>query len=284
MDASAAQQAREELLECWEQAAPRWASQATRVRDTGMPASMWMIDHLALQPGHRVLELAAGPGDTGFLAAELIQPGGTLICSDAAPAMLDVARERARALGIDNVEFSRLQLEWIDLPTAAVNAVLCRWGLMFAIDPSAAAREMRRVLRQDGRLAVAVWDAPDHNPWATVPQRALVELGHLEPPDPSGPGMFTLASPQRLMDLLEDAGFVEVVVDGVELPRHYDDVDSYVQETAELSNIFGRHWRELDDVQRAAVRERMASLAEPFTAGSGRLEMPGRSLVAAASA
>lgn len=283
MDDSAVQRRREEMLESWDQAAPRWASQAARVRDTGMPASMWMIDQLALQPGHRVLELAAGPGDTGFLAAELIRPGGALICSDAAPAMLDVARERARALGVDNVEFSLLQLEWIDLPTAAVNAVLCRWGLMFAIDPSAAVREMRRVLRRDGRLAVAVWDAPERNQWATVSQRALIDLGHLEPPDPAEPGMFALASPERLDDLLGDAGFVEVVVDGVELPRRYDDVDAYVREMAELSNIFGRHWRELGDEERAAVRDRIAALAEPFTDGRGRLELPGRSLVAAAS-
>ena len=79
-----------------------------------MPVSTWMIDHLALQPGMRVLELAAGPGDTGFLAAELIKPGGMLISSDATEAMLEIARGRARQMGIDNVEFRQLELEWID--------------------------------------------------------------------------------------------------------------------------------------------------------------------------
>ena len=83
-----------------------------------------------LGPGQRVLELAAGPGDTGFMAARLIEPGGTLICSDAVAGMLDVARERAEEQGIDNVEFKQLQLEWIDLPTASVDVVLCRWGVM----------------------------------------------------------------------------------------------------------------------------------------------------------
>src|SRR5580704_14753451 len=100
----------------WESAAQGWGNRADRVRAWGMPVSVAMIDALALQPGQRVLELAAGPGDTGFMAAELVAPGGTLICSDGAEAMLEVARQRAAAQGISNVEFRLLDLEWIDLP------------------------------------------------------------------------------------------------------------------------------------------------------------------------
>jgi ubiquinone/menaquinone biosynthesis C-methylase UbiE len=85
-----------------------------------------MVNGLGLRPGDRVLELAGGPGDTGFMAAELIAPGGTLISSDGAEAMLAIARERAAAHGLTNVEFKQLELEWIDLPTADVDAVLCR--------------------------------------------------------------------------------------------------------------------------------------------------------------
>ncbi len=87
-----------------------------------------MIEHAGLQPGQTVLELAAGPGDTGFLAAPLIAPGGTLISSDASAGMLDVARERAQEQGIENVEFKQLQLEWIDMTAASVDVILCRWG------------------------------------------------------------------------------------------------------------------------------------------------------------
>src|SRR6202035_3028763 len=147
-----------------------------------------MVGELTLEPGQRVLELAAGPGDTGFLAAKRISPGGTLISSDASEAMLDIARERARELGVDNVEFVQLQLEWIDLETASVDAALCRWGLMLLVDPAAAAQEIRRVLRPGGRFATAVWGAPEDNPWATTPTRALIELGHAQPPDRDAPG------------------------------------------------------------------------------------------------
>ncbi len=129
--------------------------------------------------------------------------------------MLDVARARAAAAGIENVEFRQLELEWIDLPTASVDAVLCRWGIMLIVDPEAAAQEIRRVLRAGGRAALAVWDGAERNPWATIPGQALIVLGHAQPPDPDAPGMFALAAPGRLQELLETAGFVEVSVEPV---------------------------------------------------------------------
>src|SRR6185312_85561 len=179
---------RAEILGRWERAATGWGAHAERMREFGMPVSAWMIDHAGLQPGQRVLELAAGPGDTGFLAAELIRPGGGMLLStDAAETMLEVARGRASELAIANVEFKRIELEWIDLETASVDAVLCKWGLMFAVDPEAALREARRVLRPGGRIALAAWDEPPLNDWATIPTRALVELGHATPPDPDAP-------------------------------------------------------------------------------------------------
>jgi ubiquinone/menaquinone biosynthesis C-methylase UbiE len=230
------------------------------------------------------LELAAGPGDTGFLAAELIHPGGTLICSDAAEAMLGVARARARELGSRNVEFKRLELEWIDLPTASVDAVLCRWGLMLSVDPGAALQEARRVLRPGGRIALAVWDRPERNPWATIPQRTLLELGHTPAPDPNAPGMFALADAARLQEMLESAGFVEVLVERLELGRAYGGVEEFIEETSDLSRFFAEATQALSDEERAAVAERIRALAEPFTAADGSVRLPGRSLVAAASA
>ncbi len=131
--------------------------------------------------------------------------------------MVEIARSRAAKLGISNVEFRQLELEWIDLPTASVDAVLCRWGLMLLVDPDAAAQEIRRVLRAGGKAALAVWDLAARNPWATIPSQTMIALGHSEPPDPTAPGMFSLAAPGRLQGLLETAGFTEVIVKPVAL-------------------------------------------------------------------
>ncbi len=275
---------RAEMRDRWQRAASGWGRRAERLRDFGMPVSTWMIEHLSLQPGQRVLELAAGPGDTGFLAAELVRPGGVVVTSDGSEAMLDVARERAERLGVDNVEFQRLELEWIDLPAASVDAVLCRWGVMLIVDPAAGLREMRRVLRPGGRAAVAVWDSPKLNPWATIPTHALVTLGHIEPPDPTAPGMFALAEPGRLQEMLEEAGFVDVVVDAVRVSRPYSDVDAYIEETLDVSMPFAEAFGAVSDDEQAVVRREIASLSEPFTAHGGAVTFTGQSLVAAASA
>jgi SAM-dependent methyltransferase len=273
------------LLDRWERSAPGWAARRERLRAFGMPVATWMIDAVSPRPGQRLLELAAGVGDAGLIAAERLRPGGTLLSSDASEGMLEAARARAAELGADNVEFARLELEWIDLPTASVDAVLCRWGLMFALDVEAALHEMRRVLRPGGRVALAAWDAPERNPWATIPTGALVDFGHISPPDPSAPGMFTLAAPGRLTELLDGAGFTEVTVAGVDFEATYESLDAYVEEQRDLSRQFGDVVSALAEADLEALRAAIGALTAPFASGpSGPLRIPARSLVAAASA
>jgi SAM-dependent methyltransferase len=284
LSASDSDALRAEILERWEHAAIGWGKHAERMREFGMPVSSWMIEHAGLQPGQRVLELAAGPGDTGFLAAELIRPGGTLVCTDASESMLEVARARAAQFKIDNVEFKRIELEWIDLETASVDTALCKWGLMFTVDPEAALREVRRVLRPGGRISLAAWDEPEVNAWATIPTDALIELGHATEPDPDAPGMFILSAPGRLQELLEASGFVEVLVEPVQLPQSFEGVEEYVAHTAEISSTFGELLSRLSGSQRAEVVAKIAELAQPYTAADGSVRFPGRSLVAAADA
>jgi SAM-dependent methyltransferase len=280
---SAADQ-REEMLERWERGAAGWSRRADSIQEFGMRVSVWMVEHVNLQPGQTVLDLAAGPGDTGFLAAELVKPGGTLTSTDASRAMLGVAAGRARDLGVTNVSFRQLELEWLDLPTASVDAALCRWGLMFAVDPGAALQETRRVLRPLGSVAVAVWDVPEANPWATVPARALVELGHAAPPDPDDPGMFSLADPDRLRRLFDDAGFLDPHLDTIELTRSAASLDLYLEETLDLSTHFADTWERLSERHRDEVHARIEALAAPFTADDGSVSFPGRTLAASASA
>ena len=278
------QDERDRLLDGWDEAAKGWGRQADRLQQAARPISEWMIAHAEPAPGQRVLELAAGPGDTGFMAAGLIKPEGVLICSDAVAGMLDVARERAQERGIENVEFKQLQLEWIDLPTADVDVVLCRWAVMLIVDPAAALRECRRVLKPGGRLAVAVWDLPEANPWTVIIQRALVEMGHVEPAPPGGPGMFALSQAASLTGLLEDAGFLDIEIEPVPIVRHYASLLDWLGETRDLSRQFSAVWGRLSDDERQQLRDHIAAAARDYTDDSGALTMPGSSLAAAASA
>jgi SAM-dependent methyltransferase len=278
------QEQRRESAEHWEEAAPGWERRQEDLREFGAPVSRWLVEAIHPQPGHHVLELAAGIGETGFMAAELIAPGGKLISSDQSEAMIAAGRRRAEGLGLTNVEFKVMDAEWIDLPVASQDAVLCRWGYMLMTDPLAALTETRRVLRPGGRVALAVWDASEHNPWARVPGALLVERGLMPRPDPGAPGPFALGDPERLRGLLEEAGFTDVEIDTVAVAQRHPSFDSFWDALLDLSRnthdaVMGAPEPEIEAV-RAALRERL----QPFTREDGSLEVPGRTLVAAADA
>jgi SAM-dependent methyltransferase len=275
---------RAQSLRNWEEAASGWARRSEEVREFAAPLTHWLIDAINPQPGERVLELAAGLGETGLLVAELVAPAGGVIVSDQAEAMLAGARERAAALGLSNVEFSVLNAEWIDLPVASVDAVVCRWGYMLMTDPSAALHETRRVLRPGGRLALAVWDRIEGNPWAGLPASELRERGVLAPLDPSEPGPFALSDAERLRELVESAGFVEVRVEPVELARRHASFDEFWEVTLDLSRRFHDAVLARPQEEISELRASLAARLAPYTAPDGSVELPARTLAASASA
>ncbi|HEV2997643.1 MAG TPA: methyltransferase domain-containing protein [Solirubrobacteraceae bacterium] len=281
--AGAAEEHRRRSAAAWQEAATGWTRRQGQIRDFGAPVSEWMVGAIHARPGQRVLELAAGLGETGFMAAELVAPTGGVVTSDQADAMLEGARERSIELGLTNVEFQVVNAEWIDLPVASVDAVLCRWGYMLMADPATALSETRRVLRPGGRLALAVWDALERNPWALHPALELRERGLVAGPD-GGPGPFAMGDAARVRALLERAGFAEVSVEVVEVERRHEGFGDFWETTLDLSRVthdavMGRSEEEVAEIA-AAVARRL----EPYTATDGTLRIPGRSLVAAASA
>jgi SAM-dependent methyltransferase len=275
---------REASLRNWEEAATGWTRRQEMLRELGAPVSHWMLDAVSPQPGQRVLELAAGLGETGMLAAELVAPMGGVIVSDQAEAMLAGARARAAALGLSNVEFQVLNAEWIDLPVASVDAVLCRWGYMLMADAPTALGETRRVLRPGGAAALAVWDAVEHNPWAMLPAAELRERGLSPPPQPGTPGPFALGSHELLGELLERSGFSEIRVEALELVRSHPSFEDLWDSTLDLSRVFHdavleRPEAEIDEIK-GSLEERFG----PYTQADGTLQIPGRTLLASASA
>lgn len=271
-------------LEQWERSAAGWQTQRARFQGLAAPVTAWMLDALDLQPGQDVIELAAGPGDTGFVAAARIRPDGRLLCSDASEAMLDVARARARELGVDNVAFRVLNAESLDISAAQLDAAICRWGYMLLADPSAALRETRRVLRPGGRVALAAWDLPDRNPWASRATSVAIEQGLTPGRDPDGPGMFAWAAPGRIPAALEEVGFVEVEVDAVEMTFAYASFDDWWTVTCDQSAPFAALVAALNERQIGALRDGISEQLAEFATPEGGLTMPARTHVAVASA
>ena len=267
----------------WTRGAEGWGRRADQLRRATMPVSTWMVDALGPQPGDTLLELAAGPGDTGFLAAELILPGGTLICSDFVPEMLTVAQERAAALGLTNVRFKQIDAETsIDVEAASIDGVLCRWGYMLMAEPLTALQETRRVLRPGGRVALAAWDGPEANPWSALPARELIRRGLEERPEPGAPGQFAWAAEGTIAERLEEAGFVDYEVDAVDFTIPHPSLDGWWEATRELSTRFADATDAMDAATEAEIREALEAAAEPFADAEGALAFPARTWVAVA--
>jgi ubiquinone/menaquinone biosynthesis C-methylase UbiE len=277
---------RESSLENWEEAASGWVRRQGTLREFAAPVSHWMVEAVEPQPGQRVLELAAGLGETAMLAAELVAPVGGVVVSDQAEAMLAGARERATALGISNVEFQVLNAEWIDLPLASVDGVLCRWGYMLMADPATALSETRRVLRPGGRLALAVWDSLEHNPWALLPAQELIDRGLAPPSEEAAatPGPFALGSAARVFELLQQAGFAEIRVETLELVRRHPSVADFWEIMLDLSRSFHDAVLDRPEIEIAEIRDSLERRFAPFTSPTGELAIPAQTLVAAAEA
>ncbi len=273
---------RRTTLETWEAMAPGWERWRDEVEKTAAPVREWILRELAPQGGDTVLELAAGTGETGFEAAALVGEGGRVISTDLAPAMVDVARRRTAELGLRNVEHRVMDAERIDLDECSVDGVLCRFGFMLMPDPAAGLAETRRVLRPGGRLALAVWSGPERNPWISIAGRMLVEHGHVPPPEPGAPGMFSMADEERTRELLEEAGFTGVRMEEVPVRFSYSDTDHYVRRALDTAGVFAQAFREASDDEREAMTAQLKTGFAPF-AVEGGYELPGVALTAVAS-
>src|SRR4026209_2479625 len=137
-------------------------------RSVGLPVTHWLLDAAGARPGETVLDFAAGIGDVGFAILKSVGPEGRLISSDLSPSVVDAARRAAEERGLDGIEFRVLDAQGLDLPSASVDVVICRWGYMLMEDAAGAIRESARVLRPGGRLAFSVWGDSARNPWTTI--------------------------------------------------------------------------------------------------------------------
>jgi SAM-dependent methyltransferase len=276
---------RAESRKRWGEQSAGWEARRDMLRTATMPVSAWMIDAIDPQPGHTVLELAAGTGDTGFLAAELIEPGGTLICSDFSPEMLAVARRRADELGVTNARFKQIDADTsIDVEAASVDGALCRWGYMLMADPETALRQTRRVLKQGARVALAAWTSRDENPWATIPGREIVERGLAEPPATDTPGQFAWGDQTLIAEHLEAAGFAEHRIEPLEFTIDYRSAADWWQASCEFSIWFSQAVDRASDDVLAEVSDAIDRHAERFKAADGTLSIPARTWVAWAAA
>jgi SAM-dependent methyltransferase len=270
---------RPRLHEMWAGVAPAWREHAKYIDERGEVVTRRMLELADPRPGERVLELACGPGGLGLAAASRVAPDGEVVLSDVVPEMTATATARGRELGLGNVGTRVLDLEEIAEPDESYDLVLCREGLMFALDPARAAREIRRVLRPGGRFAIAVWGPQARNPWLGIVLDAASEQFGAPVPPPGIPGPFALEDRDRFAELFEQAGFSDVAIGELDVPTYADSFEQWWARTCALAGPLANMLAALPEQAANELRERARRAVHPYQHGE-RLEFPATTLIA----
>jgi SAM-dependent methyltransferase len=263
---------RTESRDTWDEMASGWEDRREWMLAATGSINDWLVEQAAPQPGQTVLDIAAGTGDLGFAAAERIGPEGRLLTTDFAPEMVEAAKRNGEARGLQNVDYRVLDAERMDLEDDSVDAVVSRWSYMLMADPAAALRETRRVLRDGGTLAFAVWQTPDRNLWAAVPGMTLVQRGHMPPPEPGAPGIFAMGEEGRVRELVTGAGFDDPRVEELTFEWRYAAEDVWDTLTR-IAGPLARVIRALPEDEQRETRAAVEANMEQFRQG-GDLVVP----------
>jgi ubiquinone/menaquinone biosynthesis C-methylase UbiE len=239
------------------------------------PAQTKLLACAALAPGERVLDVACGTGLVTFEAARAVGETGSVLGVDISGEMIDAARERTRQLRLTNVELARMDAETLALPEASFDVALCALGLMYAPSPMQAIREMRRVLRPGGRVALAVWGERARCGWSPV-----FPIVDAEVSTEVCPLFFQLGQQDSLAELCAQAGFEGIENHRLATTLTYRDA-SAACDAAFVGGPVALAWSRFDAETRARVRARYADAIAQWRVGEG-YAMPGEFVVTAA--
>ncbi len=200
----------ENPLLSWTETAKYWIQYSATIRAMFAPLTNALIEHAGINEGQTVLDVAGGPGEPGLTIAEKVGPNGSVTCTDAVAEMVEAARNDATRRGLTNVQFHQCTADSLPFPDNYFDTTVCRLGIMLVPDPLAAVREMLRVTKPGGRLALAVWHKSEINPFCYVVTNVMAQHVNAPAADPDAPNAFRFAESGKLANVLTEAGAREV--------------------------------------------------------------------------
>jgi len=266
----------------WDAAAAGWEKWWPLFERAAQSVSNRLVELAKIKPGNRVLDIATGTGEPAITAARAVGPNGRVIGVDHSPGMLEVARRRASALGLTNVEYREGDAASLHEPPASFDAVVCRWGLMFVPDLTAAVRGIHAMLKPGASLATAVWDTGDKVPMITIggPQvRAMLGI----PPPPAGtPNPMILADTSILERALTNAGFHDFKVEPMNVTFEFDSPEKFLESRKDISYDFRNAMASQPPEMQRKLEEVVIKEARPYVGADGKMRCNNQTLLISA--
>jgi len=225
--------------------------------------------------GEAVLDVACGTGVIALAAARHVGPDGRVLGVDIAERMVEQAVQRARDLDVANATFARMDGEQLDIPGESFDVAYCALGLMYMPDPEQAMREIHRLLRPGGRVAVAVWGQRARCGWSPI-----FPLVDEEVASDVCPLFFQLGHAGMLDDLCTRSGFIDVQEQRVDAVLAYASREEAC-DAAFVGGPVAMAWSRFDTATRRRVQARYLRAIAPWRVGQG-YRMPGEFVVAVA--
>ena len=168
------------------------------------------VERLALQPGATVLDVGCGTGASALPAAEQVGPKGKVIAVDLADRLLEIARRKAAARKLENIEFRHGDMENLGYPDQFFDAVICVFAIFFVPDVAKQISELWRMVRPNGQLAITTWGPrvwePGSTGWCSAVKQLRPDLhASFNPWD-------RIADPASLRKRFTEAGVAEATI------------------------------------------------------------------------
>lgn len=259
---------REQQKDTWNSFSPMWKKWDMLLTTILSPVTEAIQDTLEPEDTASILDIASGTGEPGLSIATTV-PKGKVVLSDLSENMLNIAKERAHAKGIVNLEFLVCDACKLPFEDHTFDAVSSRLGFMFFPDMSIASKEMFRVLRPGGKIALSVWDSPEKNIWASAIAATVLKELQLAPPPPGAPGLFRCAKSGMVQQLLEDTGFTNTAETEVAVPMHFDSPEAYWTMVTEVTPPLSMALGKADTTTREKIKKDViAHVAQRFPDGN----------------
>jgi SAM-dependent methyltransferase len=256
------------------EAGPKWVAFQQRLDAQLQPILDGVLSRTGLRSGDKVLDVGCGTGTSTLAAADLVGETGHVMGLDISQTMLRIGADVAE--GRKNVSFVLADAADHAFEPSSFDHLISRFGVMFFADPVAAFANMVKAMKPGGKVTFAAWGQIPNNPFFKLPAGvARAVLGEMPKPDPDAPGPFAFRDPERVISILNAAGFMQASCEVVD--THLTPSGS-LQDFADVALEIGpvesaiRHF-EATEAQKKALHAGLMDAIAPFQK-EGRILVP----------